>query len=106
MSHISFKNDESSKNPLDDHSCSLYTSFVHKRHSYNIAIAQLTFIIGKLSSFILNKQYQYFPTAHNITEDIKNALPKHIFSSNDPSIAPPTAVVTPTPSSYVLHCKP
>ena len=35
--------------PLDDHSRSLYTALIHKHYS----LAQLNFIIAKLSSFIL-----------------------------------------------------
>ena len=37
--------------PLDDHSRSLYTALIHKHYS----LAQLNFIIAKLSSFILKK---------------------------------------------------
>ena len=85
--------------PLDHLSRSLYTSLGSKHHS----IAHLNYITAKLSSFILNKQYKYFPSTQNITEKIQNALPKHIPSSTDFSNAPPTAIVPPIPSYYVLQ---
>ena len=50
--------------PLDDHSHSLYTALVHKHYSF----AQLNFIIAKLSSFILKKQYKYFPLTNRISD--------------------------------------
>ena len=84
---------------LDDHSRSRYTSLVHKHYS----IAQLIFIIATLSSFILKKLYKYFSTTHSITEEIRNDFPKSIPPSTDSSIAPPTAIVPPIPSSYVLQ---
>ena len=46
--------------PLDDHSRSLYTALVHKHYS----LAQLNFIIAKLSSFILKKTIQIFLIKH------------------------------------------
>ena len=60
--------------PLDDHSRSPNTSLVHKHHS----LAQLNFIIAKLSSVILKKQYKYFPTTHFVSDEITQSLTKHI----------------------------
>ena len=60
--------------PPNDHSLSLYTSLVLERYS----IAQYNFIIGKLSSFILKKQYKYFPAIINIPDKINKALLKHV----------------------------
>ena len=85
--------------PVDDHSRVLYTSLVHKHNS----IAELKFVIAKLSFFILEKQYyKYFPTKHNINDEIIIAFPKHVLPSTDSSFHPPTAVVPPLSSSYVL----
>ena len=53
--------------PLDDTSRSLYSSRVHEQHS----IAQLNFIIAKLSSFILKKPIQFFSaTTKNPDESV------------------------------------
>ena len=54
-----------------DLSRSLYTSLVHKPYS----IAQVIFIIAKLSSFILKKPYNFFPATTNIPDDRNEALP-------------------------------
>ena len=56
------------KTPLDNHSRSLYTVFVHIHHS----LAQLKFIIAKLSSFILKKQYNSFPSTKKISMKLFN----------------------------------
>ena len=75
--------------PLDDNSGSLYTALVHKHYS----LAQLNFIIAKLSSFILKKQYKNFPLTNNISDEIIQSLPKH----HPPStISEPTTVPPPT----------
>ena len=84
---------------LDNHSRSLYTCLVQKN-----SIAQLNFIIAKLSSFILNKQNKYLPATTNIPDE-KTALPKHILSYTNleiKTVPPPTFVQQPPPS-YVLQ---
>ena len=60
--------------PLEEHSRSLFTALVHKHYS----LAQLNLIFAKLSSFILNKHYNYFPLANNISDEIFQPLPKHV----------------------------
>ena len=84
--------------PLDDHSRSLYTALVHKHYS----LAQLNFIIAKLSSIILKKQYKYFSL--NVSDKIFQSLPKHTppNAMSEPSQAPSLAI-PPQPTSYVLH---
>ena len=84
--------------PLDDHSRSLYTALVHKHYS----LAQLNFIIAKLSSFILKKQYKYFSL--NISEEILQTLPKHTPPNTvtESSQAPPPPI-PPQSNSYVLQ---
>ena len=52
--------------PLDDQSHSPYASLVLEHYF----IAQLIFVNAKLSSFVLKKQYEYFPITTNITEEI------------------------------------
>ena len=84
--------------PLDDHSRSLYTALVHKHYS----LAQLNFIIAKLSSFILKKQYKYFSL--NISDEILQTLPKHTPPNTvtESSQAPPPPI-PPQSNSYVLQ---
>ena len=79
--------------PLDDHSPTLYTSLDPKYFS----IVQLNFVIAKLSSFI------HVPTTHNINTKINNVFSKHVPLPTDSSFVPPTAVVPPISSSYVLQ---
>ena len=85
--------------PLDDHSRSLYTALVHKHYS----LAQLNFIIAKLSSFILKKQYKYFSL--NVSDEILQSLPKHIPSNNvsDTSQAPSSTTIPSLSNSYTLQ---
>ena len=60
------------ESPLEDHARFFYTSLVNKHYS----IAQLNFIIAKLSSFILKKKnYQYFPATTNFPDELIEALP-------------------------------
>ena len=82
--------------PLDDHSRSLYTALVHKHYS----LAQLNFIIAKLSSFILKKQYKYFSL--NISDEILQTLPKHT-SPNITSEPSHISTIPPPSTSYVLQ---
>ena len=84
--------------PLDDHSRSLYTTLIHKHYS----LAQLNFIIAKLSSFILKKQYKYFSL--NVSDEILQTLPKHTPPNTvtDSSQAPPPTI-PPQSNSYVLQ---
>ena len=82
--------------PLDDHSRSLYTALVHKHYS----LAQLNFIIAKLSSFILKKQYKYFSL--NISDEILQTLPKHT-PPNTTSEPSHTTIIPPSSNSYVLQ---
>ena len=84
--------------PLDDHSRALYTALVHKHYS----LAQLNFIIAKLSSFILKKQYKYFSL--NVSDEIIQSLPKHTPPHNtSESSQAPTATIPPPSTSYVLQ---
>ena len=87
--------------PLDDHSRSLFTALVHKHYS----LAQLNFIIAKLTSFILKKQYKYFSLTSNISDGIIQSLPIHNPSStfSEPSTVPPPTFIPPPASSYVLQ---
>ena len=92
--------------PHDHHSRPLFTSLVHKRNS----IAQLTFIIAKLSSFILKKNYyKHFPPATtNLPDEINKALPKHVPPSTNLEIStsnvpPSTIFLQQPPPSYVLQ---
>ena len=87
--------------PLDDHSRSLYTGLVHKIYS----LAQLNFIIAKLSSFIMEKQYKYFPLTNNISDEILHSLLKHNPPStlSEFSTVPPPTLIPPSASSYVLQ---
>ena len=80
--------------PLDDHSLSLESSLVQKHYS----IAQMTFLIAKLSSFFRKKRYKYSPDTNNITEEINKALPKHIPPTTYPAIAPHPTLVPQPPS--------
>ena len=82
--------------PLDDHSRSLYTALVHKHYS----LAQLNFVIAKLSSFILKKQYKYFSL--NISDEILQTLPKHT-SPNTTSEPSHISTIPPQSNSYVLQ---
>ena len=75
------------ESPIEDHSRSLYTALAHKHYS----LAQLDFIIAKLSSFILKKKrYKYFSLTSNISDEIIQSLPKHKHSStiSEPSTVP------------------
>ena len=84
--------------PLGDHSRSLNTALIHKHYS----LAQLNFIIAKLSSFILKKkQYKYFSL--NVSDEIFQSLPKHTPPNtvSEPSQAPSSAIRPPS-TSYVL----
>ena len=84
--------------PLDDHSRSLYTALVHKHYS----LAQLNFIIAKLSSFILKKQYKYFSL--NISDEILQSLPKHIPPITVSESSQTSSSTIPPPSnSYTLQ---
>ena len=85
--------------PLDDHSHSLYTALVHKHYS----LAQLNFIIAKLSSFILKKQYKYFSL--NVSDEILQPLPKHIppSSVSETSQVPSSTTIPPLSNSYTLQ---
>ena len=87
--------------PLDDHSRSLYTALVHKHYS----LAQLNFIIAKLSSFILKKQYKHFSLTSNISDEIVQSVPKHNPPStiSEPTTVPPPTFLPPPASSYVLQ---
>ena len=82
--------------PLDDHSRSLYTALIHKHYS----LAQLNFIIAKLSSFILKKQYKYFSL--NVTDEILQSLPKHTLP-NPTSEPSQTTSIPPQSTSFVLQ---
>ena len=82
--------------PLDDHSRSLYTALVHKHYS----LAQLKFIIAKLSFFILKKQYKYFSL--NISGEVLQTLPKHT-PPNTTSEPSQTTIIPPSSNSYVLQ---
>ena len=82
--------------PLDDHSRSLYTALVHKHYS----LAQLNFIIAKLSSFILKKQYKCFSII--ISDEILQTLPKHT-PPNKISEPSHTTAIRPPSTSYVLQ---
>ena len=78
------------------------TSLVHKHHS----LAQLNCVIAKLSSFIkCKKQYKYFPTTHNVSDEITQSPTKHIPRSStvaDLSPVPPPTFIQPPTSSYML----
>ena len=76
--------------PLDDHSCSLYTSLVFKHYS----IAQSNFIIAKIS-FVLKKTMKIFPATTNIPNKNNKALLKLVPPSTNLGIStlpPPTFV--------------
>ena len=99
---FSQKNNNFVETPLDDHSRSLYTFLVHKHYS----LAQLIFIIAKLSSFILKKNNTniyilliMFPTK------LFNLHPNIILQSNvsELSTVPSPAFSHPRASSYILQ---
>ena len=87
--------------PLDDHSRSLYTALFHKHFS----LAQLNFIIAKLSSFILKIQYKYCSLTSNNSDEIIQSLPKHNPPSTifEPTTVPLPTFIPPLASSYVLQ---
>ena len=82
--------------PLDDHSRSLYTALVHKHYS----LAQLNFIIAKLSSFIVKKQNKYFSI--NVSDEILQTFPKHTPHNTTSELSHTTAIPPPS-TSYVLQ---
>ena len=82
--------------PLDDHSRSLYTALIHKHYS----LAQLNFVIAKLSSFILKKPYKYFSL--NVSDEILQSLPKHTPPNTTSEPSQPTSIPPPS-TSYVLQ---
>ena len=88
--------------PLDGHFRTLYTALVHKHYS----LAQLNFIIAKLSFFILKKkQYKYFPLTNIISDEILHSPPKHNPPSthSELSSSPPPTLIHPPTSSFILQ---
>ena len=84
--------------PLDDHSRSLYTALIHKHYS----LAQLNFVIAKLSSFILKKRCKYFSL--NVSDEILQSLPKHTPLNNvSESSQALSSSIPPNSNSYVLQ---
>ena len=59
----------SSETPLYDYARSIYTSRVHEHYS----LAQLKFIVAKVSSVEIKKQYKKFATTTTIIEEKQNA---------------------------------
>ena len=89
------------KTPLVDLSRSLYTALVQKHYS----LAQLNFIIAKLSSFILERQYKYFPSTNTISDEVIQSLPKHNppYTGSELLTVPPPTFIHPPSSSYTLQ---